>query len=410
MQVNVEGMERVVMLGHEKKELPLASTSWTVAADVKGKNSLTSNGTLLSCPSSTIQEDVSAIVMQVIDNLLETVIRHGNQCNDEALEEQMVKAGSQTLLADVNEAVAAATTVMEGQEHCCSAIKTTMIGEGETPATICMHKDKVGAVPVKPVASKHAIEECHENVVDGGVPALQNFRPMLENELRMEQWEESDRKKCHYYGVVSSESVYAHEVADKLKYQGVNGSTVSRPEVQKEVLFGQESSSGSEGFQAVNTLVPSMDTQLISAQSLKDCVQFNLGVGQSPTSNANINSAREKKVNVEKQMVVDKVSCENCSDVCGANDSLQPINEQGLDQMVPNYYKNSTVISVSFLPLVLHCSFQVEYNTHHFSALHHKVKITTQQLSLEYANLLYRVLQSPHFRGCVALKSHDYSQ
>ena len=131
MQVHVEGMERVVMLGHEKKDLPLASTSWTVAADVKGKNSLMSNGTLLSCPSSTIQEDVSAIVMQVIDNLLETVIRHGNQCNDEALEEQMVKAGSQTLLADVNEAVAAATTVMEGQEHCCSAIKTTMIGERE---------------------------------------------------------------------------------------------------------------------------------------------------------------------------------------------------------------------------------------------------------------------------------------
>ena len=285
-----------------------------------------------------------------------------------------------------------------------------MIGEGETPATIFMHKDKVGAVPVEPVASKHAIEECHENVVDGGVPAIQNFRLMLENELRMEQWEESDRKKCHYYGVVSSKSVCAHEVADKLKYQGVNGSTVSRPEVQKEVLFGQESSSGSEGIQAVNTLVPSMDTQLISAQSLKDCVQFNLGVGQSPTSNANINSAREKKVNVEKQMAVDKVSCENCSDVCGANDSLQPINEQGLDQMVPNYYKNSTVISVSFLPLVLHCSFQVEYNTHHFSALHHKVKITTQQLSLEYANLLNRVLQFPHFRGCVALKSHNYSQ
>lgn len=37
MQVHVEGMERVVMLGHEKKDLPLASMSWTVAADAKGK-------------------------------------------------------------------------------------------------------------------------------------------------------------------------------------------------------------------------------------------------------------------------------------------------------------------------------------------------------------------------------------
>lgn len=41
---------------------------------------------------------------------------------------------------------------------------------------------------------------------------------MLENEFRMEQWEEFDCKKCYYYGVVSSESVYVYEVVDKLKY------------------------------------------------------------------------------------------------------------------------------------------------------------------------------------------------
>lgn len=47
-----------------------------------------------------------------------------------------------------------------------------MIGEGEILVIICMYKDKVGVVLVKLVVLKYVIEECYENVVDGGVLVL----------------------------------------------------------------------------------------------------------------------------------------------------------------------------------------------------------------------------------------------
>lgn len=114
MQVYVEGMERVVMLGYEKKDLFFVSMSWIVVVDVKGKNLLMLNGIFLFCFLSIIQEDVLVIVIQVIDNFLEIVIRYGNQCNDEVLEEQMVKVGFQILFVGVNEVVVVVIIVMEG--------------------------------------------------------------------------------------------------------------------------------------------------------------------------------------------------------------------------------------------------------------------------------------------------------
>ncbi|PFX23961.1 hypothetical protein AWC38_SpisGene11486 [Stylophora pistillata] len=354
VEIDVVGMNGVVMLDQAKKDFPLAITSWAVPADVEGNNSLIVSGPLSSCSSSTMQGDISAIVMQVIDDLCETVIRYGNQCNDKALEEQLTNAGSQTLLAEDNEAVALTTTAVEGQEHCGHAMTTTVIAEEETAATIHMHKDKICAAPVKRVASKHATEECHEGVEESRVPTLQSFCLRLENELRMRQYGEYDHKKCNYHGVVSSKSINE----DELKHLGVNDLIVSRPVVQKEILFGQESSSGNVGIQAVNTSVPLMDTQFISAQSLKDFIQLDGEAeqrhesddGQSSktddisTENRDL-AVTEQKVNMEKQKVVDKLSFGNHSDVCGAYDQGQPITEQGLDQMVPNDYENSTVIS-----------------------------------------------------------------
>ena len=77
------GMEEVVIWSQENNNLPAVSTSQTTAAD-EVELTVTTDGVLSSSPLVTIQEDISAIVMHVIDDVLDTICKHVNQCNEES--------------------------------------------------------------------------------------------------------------------------------------------------------------------------------------------------------------------------------------------------------------------------------------------------------------------------------------
>ena len=176
----------------------------------------------------------------------------------------------------------------------------------------------------------------------------------------MRQQKETNKKTCNENDTVRSEDECVHESEAELKNPVADGATVITPEVQNEVLIGKEIiTSINEELHAMNTSpMLSMHTEPNSADiSPANSIHLDLEKELPHSNREHLPKPDDKltehtcietdqKADMDTPVSDNQVSNKNHSDAC---EDKENISQQGLDQMVPNNYENSTVISVSIL-------------------------------------------------------------
>ena len=75
------GLEEVMTCSQEKNDLGVISASQTATDE----HAVRTDDTLSSSPVVTVQEEISPVVMHVIDDVLDAVSKCINQCNSEEI-------------------------------------------------------------------------------------------------------------------------------------------------------------------------------------------------------------------------------------------------------------------------------------------------------------------------------------
>ncbi|XP_078381181.1 uncharacterized protein LOC144663943 isoform X2 [Oculina patagonica] len=385
-EVDVVGLiEGVMTCSQENKDVVVFSASKTAADE----RTVTTDGICSSSPVVTVQEETSAIVMHVIDNIIDAMYNYLNQCNceeiisefnREELKESTMEGIDTQMDANIDNEITdssnqdgvvtevasepsletdtvptkSATKHLKASSESQTMAITTLQQQQENEATTTQSVEGHDVSSAQETATMEGtLAECNRQVQDPVGELLQNHINFElsqcslyqnENDNRLKQQRETNNEPCSQNFTITSIDECVCEEAAEPQNPGIECSAVTTPEVNVAVLFKNVMTSIKKEVKKLSP--PKVCCECLDSE--EECQEQKAGDDLVEAHDLIAeHTGMDHKSNMDTPVLQKEAPNTVDSDICCSdNENYRRPNDsdQDLDQMVPTNCETTTVV------------------------------------------------------------------